>query len=119
MNRCKDCKTAKSPDEFHRDRSRNTGRSNRCVGCENERTRARAAAVRAKVAGLKTGPCVDCGGRFPPEAMDFDHLPGETKAFELSRAHRHPWDKVLAEAAKCELVCANCHRVRTTARWRA
>ena len=29
---------------------------------------------REYVRQLKSQPCTDCGGRFPPEVMDFDHL---------------------------------------------
>ena len=63
---------------------------------------------------LKSGPCVECGGTFHTAAMDFDHVRGE-KLFEIgspvglgvSRA------RLDDEIAKCDLVCANCHRVRT------
>ncbi len=63
-------------------------------------------------------PCMDCDGVFAWCAMDFDHRPGEVKEFgigtisclvskpeTLARAHK--------EIAKCDLVCSNCHRVRT------
>ncbi len=67
------------------------------------------------VRGLKANPCSDCGGRFPPEAMDFDHVRGE-KHFNLARTRGQPDEVILAEIAKCDLVCANCHRVRTRKR---
>ena len=54
--------------------------------------------------------------------MDLDHLPGHEKSFGRSRAFFHPYSAavVLAEIAKCQAVCANCHRIRTEARrWRA
>lgn len=61
---------------------------------------------------MKDVPCLDCGGRFPPECMDFDHRPGEVKLMEMGETMRKLslW---LAEAAKCDIVCANCHRIRT------
>lgn len=64
----------------------------------------------AMLKGLKTGPCVDCGGLFPPECMDFDHR--ADKAFTISKTPV-PADRLMAEVAKCDLVCANCHRLRT------
>jgi 5-methylcytosine-specific restriction endonuclease McrA len=67
---------------------------------------------------IKRGPCADCGQRFHPCAMDFDHLPQYTKRMEISdmvRSKRSRGDIEL-ELAKCELVCANCHRVRTFTR---
>lgn len=64
---------------------------------------------------LKDVPCVDCTGRFPAVCMDFDHVRGE-KSFSVSRAGTRGLDSVLAEIAKCEVVCANCHRIRTARR---
>lgn len=63
---------------------------------------------------LKDQPCADCGDQFPRVAMDFDHVRGK-KIMDLSRAARRGWGeaKILAEAAKCDVVCSNCHRVRT------
>lgn len=46
--------------------------------------------------------------------MDFDHLLDKFK--NVSRMTAYKWDRIEAEIAKCELVCANCHRVRTFAR---
>jgi hypothetical protein len=62
----------------------------------------------------KAAPCVDCGGRFHPAAMTFDHLPGAAKRSDIATlARRHSVAVIEAEIAKCELVCANCHAVRT------
>jgi hypothetical protein len=59
-------------------------------------------------------PCRDCGGCFHPAAMVWDHLPGTEKVGDISYlARRHGRKRILAEIAKCELVCANCHAVRT------
>lgn len=65
---------------------------------------------------IKTkSPCKDCGGYFPPFAMEFDHLPGTTKVMAVSSMiHKtNSIDRIKQEIAKCDLVCANCHRVRT------
>jgi hypothetical protein len=66
---------------------------------------------------LKDAPCQDCGKRFPYYAMDFDHRPGTVKLFNISRtANGVGKARLLAEIAKCDLVCATCHRYRTAAR---
>lgn len=48
--------------------------------------------------------------------MDFDHLPGQTKintvAMMVVRLEYKPGD-VREEILKCQLVCSNCHRIRT------
>jgi 5-methylcytosine-specific restriction endonuclease McrA len=66
---------------------------------------------------LKTGPCVDCENSFDPIAMDFDHVRGK-KLFSISTAiiKVTALSKILSEIEKCELVCSNCHRVRTAIR---
>lgn len=58
------------------------------------------------------GQCMDCGGVFPSEVYDFDHIKG-TKINRVSTIS--PKIREL-EIAKCDLVCANCHRIRTVAR---
>ncbi len=60
---------------------------------------------------------MDCGNKFPPECMDFDHVRGE-KLFNIcsNKGRQQGWKKVLVEIAKCDLVCSNCHRTRTVRR---
>jgi hypothetical protein len=73
--------------------------------------------VRAKEwNALKGGPCSDCGNSYPPECMQWDHRLGETKVRSISSMWSQSREKVLAEIAKCDLVCANCHAIRTKAR---
>lgn len=66
----------------------------------------------------KNGVCCDCGilGDKHPEIMDFDHL--RDKKFNISEFKNHTsgFNKVKQEIKKCELVCANCHRIRTVKR---
>lgn len=67
----------------------------------------------ARVRKLKSYPCADCGGIFDPVCMDFDHLPGTDKVRNIAAMLAEPWERIQAEIDKCELVCSNCHRVRT------
>ena len=67
---------------------------------------------------LKSKPCMDCGNTFPPECMDFDHVRG-TKFKGVGLLVMYKSEVLEAEIAKCDLVCANCHRIRTTERKRA
>lgn len=64
----------------------------------------------------KEAPCMDCGLCFPPCCMDFDHKPEFEKVARLGSMSSWQIDKVMAELAKCDLVCANCHRIRTEVR---
>jgi hypothetical protein len=60
--------------------------------------------------------CVDCGFNGHPVALEFDHLPGSGKVANISHMRGGSWAAVEAEIAKCEVVCSNCHRIRTTER---
>src|SRR5215210_5578729 len=64
---------------------------------------------------LRMVPCTDCGRQFSAEMMDFDHLDPAEKSLRLAsgRASLMSRERLLAEAAKCEIACANCHRIRT------
>lgn len=59
-------------------------------------------------------PCADCGLTFPAVCMDFDHVRGDKvdNVSYLVSGHRR-WEIIETEIAKCEIVCSNCHRVRT------
>lgn len=64
----------------------------------------------------KEAICADCGVKYPWYVYDFDHRDGETKVDNVSRLHRSKGFNsavLVAEIAKCDIVCANCHRVRT------
>lgn len=74
------------------------------------RYRARGAALLADVK-LQSG-CADCGYRGRSEALDFDHVRG-IKKFNISQRLQYKPERLLAEIAKCDVVCANCHRIRT------
>lgn len=61
--------------------------------------------------------CVDCGYSAHAAALDFDHMPGTAKLFSIGQTGATcARAKLLAEIAKCEVVCANCHRIRTVSR---
>jgi hypothetical protein len=79
-----------------------------------ERKRASWRAHAAMLDAIKLRPCADCGSTFPPCAMDFDHRSPATKRTAVSRMiGRAGMASILAEVAKCDIVCANCHRERT------
>lgn len=58
-------------------------------------------------------PCVDCG-ESDPIVLEFDHVRGEKK-FRIGAARRKCGSigALLAEMAKCDMRCANCHRRKT------
>ena len=70
------------------------------------------------MASLKDGvPCKDCGRVFPVWVMHWDHLPGYEKIGWISNlVPSRSRTLILEELKKCELVCANCHVLRTIGR---
>lgn len=82
-----------------------------------DRTRVREVQVtednRRKLAEyLSCHPCTDCG-ETDIRVLDFDHVRGK-KSGEISRMMNIgcSWSTIKAEIAKCEVRCANCHRIR-------
>lgn len=73
--------------------------------------------IKLRIAEIKDVPCMDCEGRFHPACMEFDHV-NDDKIQSIARmaGECRPWELIEAEIAKCEIVCANCHRLRTVLR---
>jgi hypothetical protein len=57
--------------------------------------------------------CQSCGFNRWPECLDFDHLDPKTKKFDISHKLQLSISTLLKEIAKCQILCANCHRHKT------
>ena len=128
---CAMCRQAKPPADYHRSR---TGQFAYCRDCRcaydrryyaergkaprQARSRVRRDQARAWMDSLKEGrPCADCGETFLPWVMHWDHLPEYLKRDEISSmVSSQRRALILEELSKCELVCANCHVMRTVRR---
>jgi len=81
---------------------------------ERKRTLEHDTSIRSWLATVKlTAGCADCGYKDHAVALDFDHLPGFEKSFNIARSTWRARHLIEAEVAKCEVVCANCHRIRS------
>lgn len=62
---------------------------------------------------LKGGECQRCHQIYAPGVYDFHHIRPREKGFQLTQGNlaRKAWEKVLEEAKKVVLMCANCHRM--------
>lgn len=56
------------------------------------------------------GRCCLCGYDKCSGALEFHHIDPQTKSYQLSSGNCHKIEDDIAEAKKCLLVCANCHR---------
>jgi hypothetical protein len=129
VKRCPRCGETKPLSAFHKNKWRRDGVQTYCKPCRAvidhyryERLRGTRVPTRTWERGraewllsLKIGrPCTDCGHPFPPQVLQWDHLPGVLKLGEISTGLRgRSRDDILDEIAKCELVCTNCHAIRT------
>lgn len=79
------------------------------------RVKARRQAVLERVRNLKKLRCSDCHRKYHPVCMDFDHRDPALKSGSVATLiHRGTsFEKILKEIEKCDLVCSNCHRLRT------
>ena len=105
-----------------------------CINCHATRTANRREVVirdtpkgrwkqrtQGKVTDIKLASgCIDCEYNQHPCALEFDHVRGE-KVENVSRMvlSGFAWDRIVTEIAKCEVVCANCHAIRTAERRRS
>lgn len=129
MKVCTGCKQQKDLIEFHK---KGDGRQAQCKTCRTaydrlqyrtnpQQKKVRRESVerykrnfRAWYSELKKKPCADCKKEFHFAAMQWDHLPGQGKTGNLSKmVAAGNKTKILNEISKCQLVCANCHAVRT------
>jgi hypothetical protein len=65
---------------------------------------------------LARGKCADCQMLVQPSnvvCFAWDHIDPSTKFRDVSRMKNYSVESILAEINKCELVCHNCHTLRT------
>lgn len=126
--KCSGCQLVKALSEFYRNKATRDGYTNYCKLCSKmrkqkeylnnkaayqQRANAKKEINQKVIYEAKNIPCMDCGIKYPPYVMDFDHRPGQIKFKKLSAMYGASLDLVLEEISKCDVVCANCHRERT------
>lgn len=125
MKVCSKCGIEKSLDEFHKQTRSKDGLQPACKACMNiaynvsrkkkqEHYQAVAAARYAKnterIRQWKSSHgCKCCGETFAP-CLELHHLDPNEKDFDPAEGAVKSWAVFMAEAAKCVVLCANCHR---------
>ena len=84
--------------------------SYRCVRCNNDRVMARRRVIKEILIAEMGGGCAICGYSDCARALEFHHLEPSRKRFGIGfRGVTRSLEIARAEAAKCVLLCANCH----------
>ena len=134
MKICTKCKIELNNDLFNKNKSKKDGLNNICKICSKERSRKyyndnrqnhiynisiRNERLRNRnrkliVDYLSSKSCIDCGN-LDSRVLEFDHLPEFKKFKDVSYliAGGYSEEIIRKEIDKCEVVCCNCHRVRT------
>ena len=131
MKYCNACKQTKSKSEFNRNVSRSDGLQSQCRLCKKRRFRSyyrKNARVRHEIkernvtrredskrlflAFLKDKSCMDCG-TDDTRVLECDHVGVKHYNISLMVTTGYKWETILKELTQCEIVCANCHRIRT------
>lgn len=111
---CPKCRVMRPSEMFYKRRHRNVPKH--CRYCQKERSENSLRERREIIRSAKLSGCADCGLSLPehPEVFDFDHRPGTAKLGRVSAfVTKGSVEGLRAEIAKCDVVCANCHRIRT------
>lgn len=129
---CVKCLNNLDISSFNKKKSSRDGLQSRCKFCEKERyiTNKASALRHAKnrqrkcreeynkrlILIKKSSCCVDCGNTNPV-VLQFDHVRGTKVKSIATMVHEClSWSRIEEEIKKCELVCANCHQIRTFTR---
>jgi hypothetical protein len=127
MKICIKCKVPKSESEFNKKSTSKDGLAYRCKECtridvrncyqkRKEYYKNVSKIHRSNMMDFlkeqKNVPCKDCNIKYPYYVMDFDHI--KNKKFNVGMTWKSKGRlQIIEELKNCEVVCANCHRIRT------
>ena len=68
---------------------------------------------RRKLIKLHGDKCKDCEYTYHDEIYEFHHRVPDEKTFNISATSMSkPWEVIMIEASKVDMLCCNCHRAR-------
>lgn len=105
---CKECTVKTSMKHY-------ISNKERYIAASAKRSKEQRLIISEKLYGFLTGKeCKDCG-TTDIRVFEFDHLDPSLKQFNIGNAANQgvSWERILNEIEKCEIICANCHRIRT------
>lgn len=109
FRQCKHCDKWLGHDHYYR----KTGFQCKACVLRSRRTKTSTKAkLKLLAVQYKGGKCLDCDGVFPICTYDFHHRNSKQKDFMIS-SKGCSWNQdIQNELDKCDLLCANCHRIR-------
>jgi hypothetical protein len=127
---CSACKQIKPVTEFNNNSSKSDGKSSKCKNCNKDylkqhytdnpeyyknKSRKYKSDLRELINRLKIlRGCNSCGFNEHPAVLDFHHRDGTNKSFNIgSSLHLVSRELLMEEIAKCDVLCANCHRIKS------
>lgn len=134
MKICWKCKESKELTEFHPNKTRKDKVQSQCKVCQSEyfqkwllknkqkhhentakrKKRVISENKRNIITYLKEHPCIICGEK-DIIVLEFDHRDRETKSFDVGHGiWQKQWKYIEKEIEKCDVLCCNCHRRKTT-----
>lgn len=127
MKYCGTCGNDKDESEFNKNKSKKDGLGSICRVCSNKRSKedyvknptyyklkAKERRIQERIyfyTWLQTKKCVDCGNT-DFRVLEFDHVRGEKSYNISSKIAVFNLETLLKEIEKCDIVCANCHKIR-------
>lgn len=109
--RCSKCNQNKSSDQFYEKRTEKRT-SSICKQCFNKYCVERWIQRKLEAIQYLGGKCKDCSGVFHHAVFEFHHRDPTQKDFDWSKLRKRSRSAITDELDKCDLLCANCHRLR-------
>ena len=108
---CTKCNKEKDSLYFHRNKARPNGLQAECKSCQLDTNRNNSVNKKLKMMEYKGGKCQRCNGIFDPEVFEFHHRNPKEKEYQPRAMQYWKWEKIVPELDKCDMLCANCHRI--------
>jgi hypothetical protein len=107
---CRDCFAAYGKEYYRKNRDAQKARLLRNAAARKADNKSRV------IEYLREHPCVDCG-EADIVVLQFDHVANKERDVARMLSGSWTWSAIEREIAKCEVRCANCHRLRTALRY--